>query len=186
MPTQSDEAEIVNSISYIPVAEDRLSSLKMETSKDSTLQDLIDIILKGWPEDKGQLKGTLTPYFHVRDELTTQDGLVLKGDRIIVPESLRGVMKKKIHTSHIGIEGCLRRAREALYWPRMNAEIKEYISTCDVCRKHNPKQQQEPLKPHTICERPWQKVGTDLFQFDGRDYLLTIDYYSNFFEVDLL
>ena len=39
---------------------------------------------------------------------------------------------------------------------------------------------------HDIPDRPWAKVGTDLFAKDGRDYLITVDYYSNFWEVDLL
>ena len=40
--------------------------------------------------------------------------------------------------------------------------------------------------PHEIPSRPWQKVGTDLFLFHQRQYLITVDYYSSFFEVDKL
>ena len=40
--------------------------------------------------------------------------------------------------------------------------------------------------PQQFPDRPYQKIGTDLFQFDGRNYLLTIDYYSRFFEIDHL
>ena len=40
--------------------------------------------------------------------------------------------------------------------------------------------------PHEISSRPWRKVGADLFLFDQRHYLITIDYYSSFFEVDKL
>ena len=45
-------------------------------------------------------------------------------------------------------------------------------------------QQREPLITHEIPTRPWTKVGCDLFGLNGRDYLLTVDYYSNYFEVD--
>ena len=47
-------------------------------------------------------------------------------------------------------------------------------------------QPREPLVPHEIPSRPWQKVGTDLFLFNGRQYLFTVDYYSSFFEADKL
>lgn len=37
-----------------------------------------------------------------------------------------------------------------------------------------------------MASRPWAKVGTDLFSFHNKDYLLTVDYYSNFWEMDFL
>ena len=42
------------------------------------------------------------------------------------------------------------------------------------------------MKPHEIPDRPWQKVGTDLFTVDNKQYLVTVDYYSCYFEVDEL
>ena len=33
---------------------------------------------------------------------------------------------------------------------------------------------------------PWQKVGTDLFSWSGRDYMVTTDNHSGFFELDYL
>ena len=95
-------------------------------------------------------------------------------------------MIERIHSSHLGIEGCLRRAREILYWPSMNAEVKEFIESCEVCRTYETKQRKETLRSHDIPDRPWSKVGTDLFTFNGMDYVLTVDYYSGFFEIDRL
>lgn len=39
---------------------------------------------------------------------------------------------------------------------------------------------------HPIPSRPWEYIASDLLEFEGRDYLITTDYYSNFFEVDRL
>ena len=47
-------------------------------------------------------------------------------------------------------------------------------------------QTKEPLIPHEIPERAWAKLACDLFEFDKKSYLVTVDYYSNFFEVDRL
>ena len=44
----------------------------------------------------------------------------------------------------------------------------------------------ELLHPHEEITRPWEKVGSDLFTLEGRTYLITIDYYSNFWEIDYL
>ena len=72
------------------------------------------------------------------------------------------------------------------YWVRKNAEFKDFIRKCDICNLYKPAQPREPLMPHEIPSRPWQKIGTDLFFFDQRHYLITVDYYSSFFEVDKL
>ena len=72
------------------------------------------------------------------------------------------------------------------YWLRMNAEFKDFIIKCNICSSHKLAQPREPLIPHKIPSRPWQKVHADLFLFDQRHYLITVDYYSSFFEVDKL
>ena len=61
--------------------------------------------------------------------MTVQDKLVFKGPAVIIPAVLRAEMMAKCHATHIGIEGCIRRARESMYWPRMSSELKEYIVT---------------------------------------------------------
>ena len=95
-------------------------------------------------------------------------------------------MKAAIHATHSGIDGCLRRSRESLFWPGMSAEIKSFISTCEVCNTFQSTNQPETLQPHDLPSRPWEKVGTDLFELNGKDYLVTVDYFSNFWEVDRL
>ncbi len=67
-----------------------------------------------------------------------------------------------IHETHVGIDGCLCRARECMYWPQMSTELKEYISKCDTCLLYRPEQSQEPLTQHQFDARPWNKVGVDL------------------------
>ena len=128
------------------------------------------------------------PYFHVRDELSVQDGIVFRGARCVIPKALRAEVMAKLHQSHIGAEGCLRRARECVYWPSMNSEIKDLISKCETCRTYEVAQQKETLVSPEIPNRPWSVVGVDLFQSPVSDdqYLITVDYYSNFFEIDRL
>ena len=91
-----------------------------------------------------------------------------------------------IHLGHSGIEGCLKRARESVYWPGMTADIREHIQGCEICNEYAQAQQTEHLMSHEVPTRPWQRVGTDLFTFDGNEYLITVCYYSNFWEIDRL
>ena len=40
--------------------------------------------------------------------------------------------------------------------------------------------------PHEVPSLPWEKVGTDLFAFKNRSYVIMFHYYSNFWDVDKL
>ena len=86
----------------------------------------------------------------------------------------------------MGINACLRRARQLVFWPGMSKEIRQYVETCDTCASHGTRQTAEPLSQHEVPGRPWEKVGTDIFSISGRSYLVTVDYFSLFFEVDYL
>lgn len=68
----------------------------------------------------------------------------------------------------------------------MSTELREFISKCDVCLAHRPEQTKEPLEQHQFAARPWNKLGVDLCELDGRNLLVAGDYYSNFVEVERL
>ena len=69
--------------------------------------------------------------------MTIQNNLLMKNDKIIIPKKFRKNMLREIHKSHIGVEGCLRRARDSVFWPGMNQEIKDVIACCDTCNTFN-------------------------------------------------
>ena len=62
-------------------------------------------------------------------------------------------------------------------------KAKELILSQSVLTTSNPK---EPLLSHEVPSRPWQKLATDIFTWEKRQFLVTVDYYSRFFEVDEL
>ena len=68
----------------------------------------------------------------------------------------------------------------------MIQEITDYIEHCDTCNTYASHPQREPLIVHDVPERPWQKVGCDIFTLAEKDYLCTVDYYSGYFEIDHL
>lgn len=181
-----NEFEAINMVSYLPIRNERLNKIREATRLDDTLQHLTNAIVNGWPEHKNSVHTYLIPYFDCRDEFTVQDGLIFKGERVVIPSSLRKEIKEAVHSSHIGIEGCLRRARECIFWPGMNSELKEYMSKCEVCNKYKNSQQKESLMSHELSDRPWEKVGVDIFELKGQFFLVTVDYYSNFWEIDRL
>ena len=180
------EVEHIHAAQFLPVPDHQLKELQKETACDPTLQVLKTVILNEFPVLKEETPTVIHPYFSICDELSVVDGIVFKGFKCVIPQSLRPKIKSKLHKSHIGIQGYLRRAREVLYWPGMNSKLTDYISKCDVCASSSNNQGKEPLILHEIPSRPWKKLATDIFTLDGKDYLCTVDYYSGYFEVDSL
>ena len=180
------EFEAINMIKYLLVLEERLLQIQQDTEVDESLQVLKAAIQKAWPEHKSSLPSIISPFFNMRDELSIQDGLIFKGERVVVPRASRSKLLKQIHSSHLGVNSCLNRACKCVYWPGMTADIKNRVSTCEACREHERSQAKEAMMSPEMPAQPWQRVAADLFEFEGKMYLVTSNYYSDFFEFDHL
>uniref|UniRef100_A0A3B3SWI2 Gypsy retrotransposon integrase-like protein 1 n=1 Tax=Paramormyrops kingsleyae TaxID=1676925 RepID=A0A3B3SWI2_9TELE len=91
-----------------------------------------------------------------------------------------------IHKSHLGMVKSKQRAREVLYWPGMNAEIEQVIRDCSTCADFQNRLPREPLKLTEAPLFPFEEVASDLFEFEGKHYVLIVDYYSKYIEVEEL
>ena len=78
----------------------------------------------GWPRNN-RLDLRLTSYYSFRDILSQEEGIILKGEAVLIPESMRSVMKTRLHSAHLGYDSMLRTARGTIFWPGMAAEIKQ-------------------------------------------------------------
>ena len=183
---QDDKETTVHNVVARRLRNTKLDQIRGTTSQDATLLLLGDTIMQGWPENKTQVPETLRPYFDYRDELSMQDGVIYRGDRIVIPKSMHLDIKQKVHAGHLGINACLRRARDLVYWPGMSKEIRQYVETCATCAAHGIRQQEETVMEGEPPSRAWQKVGSDLFKWGGREYVIVTDYHSNYFEIDQL
>ena len=174
-------AEENSVVSYLPLRDTTIKEIQKHTETDPDLQALATIIKDDWPESKDKVKPQLHGYHPFRGELTIQNGVIFKGERVVIPAALRSTMINIFHSSHLGLKGSLRRAREAFYWPDMNEQFAELMSKCDVCNSYKTVQQKEPLVCHGSPIRSWESIAADLFVFHGKDYLVTTDQYSIFF-----
>lgn len=174
------EAHVSMITASLPVSDTKSRQIAVQTAKDTELQTVVQNIQTDWP------KGSCAKYYHIRSELSVANGLLLRLNRIVIPQTLRHEMLTRIHEGHLGIEKSKWRARDTVYWPGINQDIEKMISKCETCQKHHNKQAKEPMKVADLPTAPWQKVGMDLFHLNGKDYLIVIDYYSNFPEMALL
>lgn len=168
----------------LAVSEKQLTEIQLATETDPALQTVKRLITSGWPEHQRNVPPEAQPYYQYRHELSISDNVVFKGDRCVVPRSAREAIRNELHSAHLGVESTLRRARETVFWPGINAEMKDYLAKCEICNTYNSEQPKEPLINHELPDRPWEKIGIDFMTVDGHAYLVTVDYYSDYFELD--
>nr|XP_037284945.1 uncharacterized protein K02A2.6-like [Rhipicephalus microplus] len=176
---ESDDVE-VHAVSVVSslVSDDTWKQLAAETSRDSYLKAVLHSLEYGL-----RIEGQLKPF---STELTQVKGVLLKGCKVVIPNSLRKDTLERIHQGHMGINKCKERARRLVFWPGINADIGAFVQKCAVCNKYAYTQPQEPLMMRPVAEMPWQKVGIDIFEYGGRSYLSVYDVLSNFPEVEQL
>ena len=114
-------------LQYLPVKDETLCQIQNLSQEDAILKTLARIIKQGWPESKLHLPLEVQDYFPFKEELTLQTGVIFKGDRVVIPLQMRAELKRKLHSSHLGVQTCQRRAQKAFYWPGMYKEIEECL-----------------------------------------------------------
>lgn len=182
--------EKINPLSNLPITDNCIQEIEDATSKDHNLLALKKFILHKWPKYIRDVPDAIKQYHNYKSELTTYDGLILKNQAILIPENFREIMLSKLHKAHSGVENTLKLARDAIFWPSMSNDIREMIKNCPVCIKYQPSQQKFTMQSHKIPEYPFQVISMDVFFFNqnGKQikYLITVDHYSDFFEIDVL
>jgi transposase InsO family protein len=148
---------------------------------DPTLQRVIEFCKNGWPAYKSD-HPSLTTYFEHQSHLTVNDNLLLYDQRLVIPSALQLEILNLIHEGHQGIVKCRARARGNVWWPGISRDIETVVRQCDECQKVLPVPR-ETLAPSSLPERPWEKLGMDFFELNNKWYLLIIDYYSRWIEV---
>ena len=162
----------------LSIGDEKLKLYQLETGKDNDLKLLSDYYSKGWPSDKSKVPDSVKSYFKLRNEIYVSQELVFYEDRLIVPNSLRGKVLADLHEGHMGMTKTLKFAKESVYWPSMAQSIENLISSCDLCNTFANSNKKEPIIQHEIPPRAFEKVGCDVLELNGKNYLVLIDYFS--------
>lgn len=185
-----DEISQVKLHNFLSISDARLTEIMEETGKDHSMQIIIGYIHQGWPNSVDRVPDTVKIYYNCRNELSTQDGLIFRSDRLLIPYVLRRKLVDCCHISHNGVEATLKLARANLFWPGMSSQIKDVVKECVICAKYAASQPNPPMQSHKIPVYPFQMISMDVFFADyqglKRKFLVTVDHYSDFFEINLL
>jgi len=157
-----------------------ITQIKEHSQSDPELTALREQVYHGWPQNAKDVPQLLKPYWSYRDEITIEDGILMKGHRIIIPGVMQQEILSKLHASHQGTEKTKLRARSAVFWRNLNKDIDNVTKTCSTCQEYQPSQQKESLIQTEVPPRAWHTVASDLFYLAGDEYLLVADYYSKY------
>lgn len=111
----------------------RMKEFIDEMNKDEELIELRKVIQMGWPKNVKKLPSNVRIYNQYKSELTIANGLIFKGQSVVIPKSMRDEMINRVHYSHLGINKCLSTAQESIFWSNMTNEIKQKIAGCPLC-----------------------------------------------------
>lgn len=137
-----------------------------------------EMLSSGWPEKKIHCPWPARPYWNVRHSLVEAEGLILYGERLVVPESLRREAMDGIHYGNFGEVKCVRWAKSSVYWRGYDDQIRNMVASCGTCQENRHKNPALPLYPARIPDHSFQLVLVDIFQFAGIHYMLLVDDYS--------
>ena len=170
----------VNFLQYSSIEEREKDEVLQETLKDKELQSLKQYISTGWPSKRSQIPVFLHPYWNFRDELTIESGILMKNSKVLIPETLKQKYLRQIHQGHQGIEACRSRAREFVFWVKLNDDLKELVEKCDLCQSQQNSTSIVQKYVSEVPPHPWHTVGSDLFYFRRIDFLVVVDYFSKY------
>lgn len=178
--TDSSLNEIIHSLD---ISDNRQVEFEKETENDVVLRELKNVCKIGWPKNKSKVNEIIKFYWSKQNNILLENNLLFFDNRIMVPSSMRIKMLNLIHESHFGINKTVKRAKSLLYWPNMAQDIENVIVRCKICEKFQANNAKEKLISHEIPDLPFQKVGTDILEFAGYNYLVVVDYFSNYIDL---
>ena len=118
-------------------------------------------------------------YWDFRDQLSTDEGLLLMSPRIVIPFCLHEEYLERLQQGHLSATKFQQNTCQHLYWPGLDADIADNTRRCQecICQSQPPK---EPFQAHDVPLEPRERITMDYFYMNGRLYILICDYFSKF------
>ena len=160
------ELQVYQITQQLPASSDSLHQLIVSMQADDELALLKHTIMQHWPKSIKQVPPELQPFWTFREELTVEDGLILKGIRIVIPNKQCKAILKLPHEGHLGLNKCKLRTKDTVYWPGLNDQLEDLVLNYELCLKYSTaKCKLEPslLLGQEVPLYPWTKLATDVF-----------------------
>lgn len=169
---------LINHLSTSIVTADQI---RKWTDSDPVLARVRRFVLSGWTVQDPE--PDLKPYYNRRNELSTLDGCLLWGSRVIIPNKGQDIVLSQLHECHPGISRMKALAHNYVWWPNLDADIEQLVRTCHTCQMTRPTPAKAPLHPWEYPYRPWSRIHIDhAGPYLGHTYLIIVDAFSKWME----
>ena len=168
-PIPAEWSTLVNFLDAAPLNN---SQVKSSTRTDPTLSKVYRFCADGWPT-VALADPDLTPHYRRRTELSIQDGCVLWGSRVVIPNDLRSSLFDELHSGHAGLSRIKELARNYLWWHNLDRDLEELTRSCPECLTYRVAPPKAVLHPWEWPTRPWHRIHIDYAgPVHGRYFLL--------------
>ena len=153
--------------------------VQIATSSDENMILLLSAIKDGFPKFKHLLPPPIREYHQFREHLYSSDSVVIYKDRIVNPPSLRPTCLSALHAAHQGTSAMTTKAEASIFWPGITNDIKATRANCPHCNRMAPSRASLPPTPPILPQYPFQCICGDYFPYQGHNYLVIVNRYSN-------
>ncbi|XP_060072089.1 uncharacterized protein K02A2.6-like [Ylistrum balloti] len=116
--------------------------------------------------------------------MTVEEGCLLRGIRVIVPDRYRDDILNELHVNHPGMVRMKALARLFVWWPNLDMDIETRVAKCESCRKQLPNMPQSRSNPWLWPNKPWERVHIDYAgPFLNNMFLVVVDAHSKWLDV---
>ena len=146
------------------------------TRKDPKLARVQQFLMHGWPSHSDS---ELDLFTSKRLELSSYDGCILWGTRVVIPRHGREAVLQELHEGHPGMSKMKALARMYVWWQGIDSDIERSVHICTECQEVQSSSPIEPLNPWKWPTRPWSRLHLDFMgPFEDRMFLILIDAHS--------
>ncbi len=175
-----NEADISSGVIAAFTTDPLMQDIFDAAEKDTDYQAVISAIKQGKHVSLLSSCHPAKKYSSVWNDLSIYNDkvIMLNEVRIVVPSACQRTILDKLHLSHAGITKTRANARLLYYWPNMSRQIAEMIANCEECQQVRSSLPQEDFQFYEPASYPFEKLGTDLFEYKGSHYIVVVDRFS--------
>ncbi len=135
-----------------------------ESEGDRIFEKIRRYFRDGWPKRKNIPHPNLRLFHDIQNELSEKNGLIFRGNRLVIPDSLQQKILSRLHTGHPGIVRMKQIYRDTYFWPRGSTECEEFVESCVPCAASgkSSKPVSVPTGESEVPDVPFQKIAIDI------------------------